>query len=122
MHKVVNSLTAINVVIENIAEDRFDDLLSKIPVSFRGKVMKVAAIVRAYEKETNEAVDAAYDAAPKGSRKEFMVWVNSNVEHKLRGYVRMKYLGKPYNVLKKSTGYLKLKDMGVTDYKEVLSE
>ena len=98
------------------------DLLSKIPVSFRGKVMKVAAIVRAYEKETNEAVDAAYDAAPKGSRKEFMVWVNSNVEHKLRGYVRMKYLGKPYNVLKKSTGYLKLKDMGVTDYKEVLSE
>jgi hypothetical protein len=34
----------------------------------------------------------------------------------------MKYLGQPYNVLKKSTGYLKLKDMGVTDYKEVLSE
>ena len=84
--------------------------------------MKVAAIVRAYEKETNEAVDAAYRAAPKGSRKEFMVWVNSNVDRKIRGYVRMKYLGQPYNVLKKSTGYLKLKDMGVTDYKEVLSE
>ena len=122
MHKVVNTLTAINVVIENIAEGRFDDLLSKIPLPFRGKVMRVAAIVRAYEKETNEAVDAAYRAAPKGSRKEFMVWVNSNVDRKIRGYVRMKYLGQPYNVLKKSTGYLKLKDMGVTDYKEVLSE
>ena len=83
----------------------------------------VGSYYGAHLKSCAAVIPGNYDrAAPKGSRKEFMVWVNSNVNRKIRGYVRMKYLGQPYNVLKKSTGYLKLKDMGVTDYKEVLSE
>ena len=47
-----------------------------------------------------------------------MIWVDSNVPKKYRGFCRSLYLGDPINVLKKhnGSGYLKLKDMGIEDY------
>lgn len=117
MHRMLSSVSSINVIIQSIAEDRFDDLLSKIPEAYKARVLKVAGFVFNYIRTTNRRIDEAYERAPKDSTREFMIWVNQNVDKKLRGFVRCKYKGKPYNVLKHQSGYLRLKDMGVTDYK-----
>lgn len=120
MHKMLSSISSINVIIQNIAEDHFDDMIAKVPFAYRDRVMRVAKIVFDYVKRTNAEIDAAYNEAPKADKKQFMIWVTNNVSREIQGFVRNKYLGKSYNVLKRGdTGYLRLKDMGVEEYQEV---
>ena len=113
MQRVLSEISSINLVIQNIAEDRFDDFIAKVPNAYRDRVMRTAKIVYRYKSGIEAAVEKAFAEAPKTSRKEFMIWIERNVEKKIRGYVRCRYLnGKgSYNVLKKNGGYLKLKDM-----------
>ena len=125
MHKVLSALSSINLIIQNIAEDRFDDFIAKVPNAYRDRVLKVARIVFDYKSKTEAAVEQAFIAAPKEDRKEYMIWVTKNVDKKIQGYVRCRYLyGKgSFNVLKKSgMGYLKLKDMGTDNYTEVFDD
>ena len=122
MHKVLSALSSVNLIIQNIAEDRFDDFIAKIPLAYHDRVFKVARVVGEYAKRQNELVDKAYREAPKGDLKEFMIWVNENVDRNLQGYVRNRYLGREVNVLKRRGGYIKLKDMGVEDYGEFFKD
>ena len=113
MQRVLSEISSINLVIQNIAEDRFDDFIAKVPNAYRDRVMRTAKIVYRYKSRIEAAVEKAFTEAPKTSCKEFMIWIERNVEKKIRGYVRCRYLnGKgSFNVLKKNGGYLKLKDM-----------
>lgn len=125
MHKALSAISSINLIIQNIAEDHFDDFIAKIPSAYRDRVMKVARIVYSYKSRTEAEVEAAFSAAPTTNRKEFMTWVTEHVERKIQGYVRCRYLnGKAsFNVLKRNgTGYLKLKDMGTENYTEVFED
>lgn len=125
MHKVLSELSSINLIIQNIAEERFDDFIAKIPNAYRDRVMKVARIVYDYKSKTETEVEEAFAAAPKTNRKEFMIWVTENIDRKIQGFVRCRYLsGKgSFNVLKRNgIGYLKLKDMGTESYAEVFDD
>ncbi len=119
MHKALSAISSINLIIQNIAEDKFDDMLAKIPNAYRERIVKVAKIVYEYMNKKNAEVEAAFAAAPKDDRKTFMIWVTEHVDKEIRGCVRQKYLTGVYNVLTRSNGYIKLKDMGVEDYKGV---
>ena len=94
-------------------------MIAKGPKAYKDRVLKAARYVYDYANRTNAEVDAMFEAAPKNDKKEFMIWVNENVRKEIQGFVRCKYYGKKYHVLKKSHGYLKLKDMGITEYKGV---
>ena len=123
MHKVLSAISSINLIIKHIADNSFDDLLSKVPESYRWRVMKVAEIVFQYIKDMDKLVNEYYIKAPKEDRKEFMIWVDQNVPAGLIGYVKNKYLNKEYNYIKsgneKSPRYRKLNEMGVVNYNEV---
>ena len=123
MHKILSKISCINVIIKSIADGTYhDDLEPKIPSAYIGRVKKVAEIVFDFKKNREKEIEDAYKKAPKDDKKVFMLWVDENVDKEIQGYVRCKYLGKSFNVLKKSSGYLKLKDMGVEDYKEAVEE
>ena len=111
MHRTLSSLTSEKLVIQSIAEGTFDDMVSKVPEAYRERVMDTAAAVYDYMEKTEAAVREAYGAAPKESRKEFMVWVNNNADPRIRGFVREKYLGHGYCVLKKGGAYMKIGDI-----------
>lgn len=119
MHKLLSAISSVNVVIQNVAEDTFDDMISKVPKAYRDRVVKVAQIVYSYKKKQEEKIERAYKKAPKEDKKQFMIWVTENIDKDLQGFVRCKYLGRSYNVLKRSSGYLKLKDMGVENYEKL---
>lgn len=118
MHKVLSSISSINVIIKSIAEEKFDDLIAKVPNAYKDRVIKVAQVVFKYVEKQKQRIHYSYKMAPKEDKKQFMIWVTENVDKDIQGYVRNEYYSKSYNVLKKSTGYLKLKDMGIEDYKE----
>ena len=118
IHKALSKLSSINLIIKSIADDTFDDLLSKLPEAYHDNVKRVANIVFNYICDTENIIRKYYNEAPKNDKKKFMIWVDSNVPKKYRGFCRSLYLGDPINVLKKhnGSGYLKLKDMGIEDY------
>lgn len=123
IHKALSKLSSINLIIRSIADDQYDDLLSKLPTAYHDNVKRVAAIVVNYINATERQIREYYNKAPKDNRKDFMIWVDKNVPKKYRGYCRELYLGKVINVIKShnegNPKYLKLKDMGVSDYSKI---
>ena len=114
IHKALSAMSSANYIIRNIAEDQFDDFISKIPEAYRGRTMKIAKAVIDYKRGVESEIDKVYEEAPKDNRKDFMIWVTQHADKKIQGYVRCRYLNVPYNVLKKNqNGYLKLNDMGI---------
>ena len=119
IHKILSNISSINLIIQHIADNTFDDLISKVPESYKQRVMKIANIIFNYIKQTNQDIDNYFNNAPKDSRKDFMIWIDKNVPDELVGYVKQKYLGQEYNVIKRMYGsqpkYKKLKEMGIDE-------
>lgn len=119
IHKILSNISSINLIIKHIADNTFDDLISKVPESYKWRVMKVAKVVLDYIKNTDNEVNNYFSQAPKNTRKDFMIWVDQNVPKEINGYVKNKYLGKKYNYIKSgnenSPRYKMLKEMGVTE-------
>lgn len=127
IHKALSKLSSINLVIRSIADDKYDDLLFKLPIAYHENVKKVSNIVFNYIKETRNKIREYYNAAPKNNKKDFMVYVDRNVPKQYKGYCRDMYYGKDFNVIKsygetQCPHYKKLKDMGVENYNELFWE
>jgi hypothetical protein len=123
IHRILSNISSINLIIKHIADNTFDDLVSKVPESYKWRIMKVANIVFDYIKNTDNIINQYFIEAPKNNIKDFMIWVDSNIPKELNGYVKNKYLGKGYNLIKSgnenSPKYKKLKDMGIDNYSEI---
>ncbi|MBY6838741.1 T4 RnlA family RNA ligase [Clostridium botulinum] len=116
LHRLLDKFSSVNVIIENIAEERFDDMISKVPDNYKDRVLKVANKIIKYKTEIENKINYYYYIAPKSDKKEFMIWVNNNCTKETMGYVRCKYLNKSFNVLKNSAGgYKKLKDLNISE-------
>lgn len=117
LHKILNKLSSVNVIIQSIADDTYDDLLSKVPENFKGRVTSVAKAILEYVKATNEKINDYYIRAPKGDKKEFMIWITQNCPKGIQGYLRQRYLNKDWHVLKtcygKSVKYKKIRELGI---------
>lgn len=126
IHKILSQISSINLIIQSIAENRMDDLLSKVPEAYKPRVRKVSKVVYDYIAKMEEEVNKYYEFAPKDDRKTFMIWTETSVPVKFKKYVRNKYIGVKNNYLKygndKCPGYIKLNQMGVTDYKTIFTE
>jgi hypothetical protein len=53
IHKVLSNISSINLIIKHIADNTFDDLISKVPDSYRWRVKKVSRLVIDYIKKTD---------------------------------------------------------------------
>lgn len=124
LHRLLDKVSSINVIIENIAEDRYDDLLSKIPENYKDRIKKVAKIIFDYKNTIIEKINNYFELAPKDDKKDFMIWVDNNVPNDIKGYVRCIYLNRDFNVLKKGLqGYKKMNDMGFdTNYSALFAD
>lgn len=126
IHKALSKLSSVNLIIRSIADDRYDDLLAKLPVAYHDQVKKVAAIVVNYIDKTEKVIGEYYSKAPKNNKKEFMIYVSDNVPREYQGYCRELYFGNKINVVKsgndKCPHYKRLKDMEVEDYTKIFVE
>ncbi len=117
MHRVLSEISSVNLVIKNIADGTFDDMISKVPTAYKDRVMKIANAVFKYIHNTELEIKDYFDKAPKDDKKEFMLWVESNVPNKIKAFVREKYYGNEYNLIKNKSGrYLKINEMEADTY------
>lgn len=121
LHRLLDKFSSVNVIIENVAEDRIDDMLSKIPEGYRDRILKIANTIIEYKNKTTKLVRDYYDKAPKENKKEFMIWVDKNCPSEVKGCVKNIYLGREFNVLKgRCNNYKKLNDLNIAkDYSEL---
>lgn len=127
IHRVLSAISSINLIIKNIADDTFDDMLSKIPQSYRDRVLKVADVIFKYIHETDNTVRGYIELAPKESKRDFMIYVNENVPKDLQSYCRELYLGHEVNYIKSHSNtncphYKRLNEMGITNYTDLFRE
>lgn len=123
LHRLLDKFSSVNVIIENIAEDRIDDMLSKVPDSYKHRITQISDKIINWRDETLKNINKYYELAPKANIKEFMIWVDTCVPCEIKGYVKLKYKGVKFNVLKRKVeGYKKLKDLGICeDYSALFS-
>lgn len=120
LHRILDEFSSINTIIENIVDDKFDDMMSKIPVAYRERVLLVANKVFNYKNKINKEINYYFDIAPnKDNKKEFMIWVTNNCPKNIQGYIRNKWYGTEYNVLKTKHRNKRLNEMGIKDYSEL---
>lgn len=79
IHKALSKLSSINLIIRSIADEQYDDLISKLPVAYHDDVKKIATIVVNYIETTESAIREYYNKAPKDNKKNFMIWIDKNV-------------------------------------------
>ncbi|MFK7678708.1 RNA ligase [Bacillus sp. Wb] len=121
IHRLLDKVSSVNVIIEAIANDSYDDLISKIPDKYKERVRNIAGLIFKYVRDTREQINKFYASAPKGTRKEFMVWVESNVPKEIKHCLRNEYLGIENNLLKKGkNGYKRMSDLGYDETYSVL--
>jgi len=101
MHTILSKTASPNTVIRAIADGNFDDFISKVPESYKERVLETADKVFTYLRIMNEAISITYEAAPKDHKTRYAVWVQENTPKCLRGYLMMEYNGKDYNLIRK---------------------
>ena len=126
IHKLLSKLSSGNLVIRSIADEKYDDLLAKLPIAYHEQVKKFAMVVVDYIKKTEKLVREYFNQAPKSNKKEFMLYISKNVPREYQGYCRELYFGKKINVIKsgsdKCPHYKKWKDMVTEDNKTICIE
>ena len=116
LHGILGFMSSVNLILRNMADNTLDDLLSKVPDDYKKRIINVYKVIKDRVNLIECEIESFYLDAPKESTKEFMIWVDTNVEKSLKGYVKAKYLGKSYNLLKRTheQGYKKLADLGLS--------
>ena len=102
IHKTISGLSSSNGVIKAIADETFDDFVSKIPSAYKDRVNRVAVDVFEYLRLMEIYVEKVYKDCLKNStdRKSFVVYLIENYSNYFKGYVINKYLGKENNYIK----------------------
>ena len=114
MHKALTKIISPNAIIKAIADDCYDDFYSKIPVAYRGLADDISKVVYNYLYTTAFEIGYYCTKAKENSNdtKSFMIYCDKEVPKKYRGYVKAKFLGRDFNVLKKNgLGYKKLNEL-----------
>ena len=122
IHRILSIVSSVNLIIQHVADNTYDDLLSKIPTAYKERVNKVKDLIVEYICSMDNEVKKYLQEANKIStnRKDFMIWVEQNVPKKYKAYVRNLYLGKENNYIKSQLGsgtphYKNLSEMGLQE-------
>ena len=106
MKHVLDKRAITKETIKAIADDKFDDIFSRIPENRKDLFLFIADKVYSYIKDIDKIVNDYYKALPQADRKTFMIAADKEVPKKYRAYVKNKYLGIDYNYLKSTYGQM----------------
>lgn len=97
MHRFISHLSDKNLLLA-VSDGTAEGLVELCPDEFRDEVV---GKIQYFKKRSRELQDLCYtyfNAAPKGTRKEFALWTNKNVDHYLRGFLFTLIDNKPLDV------------------------
>lgn len=115
IHKLLDKLSSINVIIESIADNRYDDLFSKVPLPYRDRVESISNQVFEYkissEKKAREFYVKILEET--NNKRDFMKKAQEINEKEIIPLVINLYLNKEINALKGKNRYKKASEIGL---------
>jgi hypothetical protein len=112
MHKILSQISSINLIIKAIGDGIFDDFISKIPTSYRQRVLDVANKIFKYMSLIKTDIEKYYNQTIEMEFVEKMKYIQQNVPKSLRGMIINKVKGNEINVIKRKSGnYIKIKEI-----------
>lgn len=110
MHRALSKMISPNAVIQCLAENKWDDFYSKVPITYRDYANKLKEEIERYQKIIGDSYSKIYfnlyylmDEIG-NDKKTVMLWITKNIPKFLRSYIINSYLGRPNNVLKNHGG------------------
>lgn len=116
MHKILSALSSINLIIKNIGDETFDDFFSKIPDTYKNRVLNIANKVFEYNFKMKSNVTSwcqYLDSYKYDNIKDKMIYITNYVPQNIQGYVReyAKTGNICQNYIKKKNSYIKFKEI-----------
>jgi hypothetical protein len=112
MHKILSQISSINLIIKAIGDGIFDDFISKIPTSYRQRVLDVAKKIFKYISLINADIEKYYNQTIELEFVEKMKYIQQNAPKSLQGMIINKVKGNEINVIKRKSGnYIKIKEI-----------
>ena len=121
MHKTLSSMMSPNYIIKAIADETFDDFISKVPSSYKENVQLIADKVFKYIQYKNDQINSNYlyvkntmsiEKKDFSNRKEFIRYINNYCNKDIHQYLICKYDNKEYSLIKSKNGkYIKMKQV-----------
>ena len=111
MHKVINRLVSGSGIIEAYKNGSIDDLLSKVPFSYREQVTSIVNEIKLAISELNTVCECVSKEARKFSEiRDQMMYIQRNVPRMLQGYCISATKNQPVSIFR-GNKCLKLKDI-----------
>ena len=109
MHRAISKIISPNTVIQSICDNKYDDFLSKVPVSFRESVEQIKDKVSFYNSLMNKKLKEYIELAKKdgvytGDAKIFVEWCNQNVSKIFVPFCIAVYKNKFYDFIQSRNG------------------
>ena len=112
IHKVIGKLSSPNLIIRSIANNVFDDVLSRIPEAYKELANEYAKEIYKYINYFKTEVQNYYSLIKNKNRKEAMIYIDTKIPDFISLYVKEEYLERKWNCLKKGkNGYKKYIDI-----------
>ena len=125
VHRLLSMISAPNLIIEAVADEWIDDLISKVPEVYRWRVQILVELLQEYVNKHNQIASNYFDSIVTGmedvsNTREFMLKVNTEVPVQYQSWLRNKWLGKKNNWLKthitsKTPHYKNLNELGLAE-------
>lgn len=85
VHKTINRLVSASGVIEAFREGKLDDLISKVPVTYKEKIIEISDIIASAAEAVRRVQQIAVRKCMYKELKEQMLWIQKNVPKMLQG-------------------------------------
>lgn len=97
--KLLKMASSMNELIRAMFYNTIDDILAKVPDGHKKFIINRINYIRLYLSSINYVVLKYYNEAPKGTKKDFMLWVQKNVPKIFIAEVINEYNGKEHRYL-----------------------
>lgn len=114
MHKCLSNKSVSKILIQEIANNTFDDFISCVPLSSKEKILNLSEEIFSYINNEKARIYKLYeDIKDIENNKDFAFKVQEVIPKEYRSFIFELRQGKPLNVLKKGKRYLKPHEIGI---------
>ncbi len=85
MHKVINRLVSASGVIEAVKEGRIDDLIAKVPLTYKDKLLAISETIASTIDHVRTVQDIVVKECEGKELRDQMMWIQKNVPKILQG-------------------------------------
>lgn len=112
VHKTINRLVSASGIIEAFKNGTIDDLISKVPVTYKDKIIEIADKIASTAEAVRRVQQIVVDRCMGKELKDQMLWIQKNVPKMIQGRCINAVKYKDFGLFsKKSRGLLRLKEI-----------